>query len=194
MQHIDRNFFKAVMAVHHGVLPPTIKISKPNPKLGVEGSAFHLSTTARPWVRGGDHPRRASVSSFGFGGSNFHVAVEEYKGPGRRAPRRRVGPELVVLSAGTAAELIAFPKVTSFPPVDSRATDFVRMTFPANDCVRVVVTLPPRIVLPATTASDSSGDVPPTATANVVPVADDTVRLAPAVVFVLRSTLTELDK
>ncbi|MBK8695138.1 MAG: hypothetical protein IPN17_23390 [Deltaproteobacteria bacterium] len=73
--------FKAVMALHHKVLPPTIKVDKPNPKLELEKSPFYLNTQRRPWIRDGAHPRRASVSSFGFGGSNFHVALEEYEGP-----------------------------------------------------------------------------------------------------------------
>ncbi|WP_437578421.1 SDR family NAD(P)-dependent oxidoreductase [Sorangium sp. So ce887] len=98
--------FKAIMALHHKVLPPTIKVDKPNPKLEIEKTPFYLNTEARPWIRPGDHPRRASVSSFGFGGSNFHVALEEYTGPAPRAWRVRSAPaELVLLSADTPAAL-----------------------------------------------------------------------------------------
>ena len=93
--------FKAVMALHHKVLPPTIKVDAPNPKLGPRESPFYLNTKARPWVRGGRHPRRASVSAFGFGGSNFHVALEEYRGPAPRAERlRTLARELVVVCGG----------------------------------------------------------------------------------------------
>ncbi|RZO61715.1 MAG: SDR family NAD(P)-dependent oxidoreductase [Sandaracinaceae bacterium] len=100
---------KAALAVRHGVLPPTIKVDAPNPGMDLEGGPFYLSTpssstAARPWIRGGDHPRRASVSSFGFGGSNFHVAIEEYAGP--RPPRlASAGPELVTLSGDPKALL-----------------------------------------------------------------------------------------
>lgn len=95
--------FKVVMALHHGVLPPTIKVDRPNPALDLENSPFYLSTRPRPWIRGKDHPRRAAVSSFGFGGSNFHVTVEEYTGPGRRPARTRALPsELFLLSAADA--------------------------------------------------------------------------------------------
>lgn len=69
---------KAVLALHHKVLPPTIKVTKPNAGLGVDSSPFYLNTAARPWTRPADHRRRASVSSFGFGGTNFHVALEEH--------------------------------------------------------------------------------------------------------------------
>ena len=99
--------FKAVMALHHQVLPPTIKVDRPDPKLNVDESPFCINTMARPWVRDGRHPRRASVSSFGFGGSNFHVALQEYTGPGKRASRvRPAGGEAVLLS-GASAEAVA---------------------------------------------------------------------------------------
>jgi acyl transferase domain-containing protein len=98
---------KAVLALHHQVLPPTIKVKRPDPRLHLEESPFYLSTRARPWISGADHPRRASVSSFGFGGSNFHVALEEYRGE-QRAHRLRTAPtELVVLAASGAVELAA---------------------------------------------------------------------------------------
>ncbi len=99
--------FKVIMALHHKVLPGGIKIDRPNPKLELDASPFYLnvagssSTTEspRPWIRGGDHPRRAGVSAFGFGGSNFHLTLEEYRGA-HAAPRfRPVGTELLLLSA-----------------------------------------------------------------------------------------------
>ncbi len=100
--------FKVVMALQHKVLPPTLKIDRPNPKLDIENSPFYLNTESRPWVRSSDHPRRASVSSFGFGGSNFHLALEEYTGPAPKAWRLRTSPtEVVVLGAASASELVA---------------------------------------------------------------------------------------
>ena len=100
--------FKAIMALHHGVLPPTIKVDAPNPKLGLDESPFYLSTKARPWVRDARHPRRASVSAFGFGGSNFHVALEEYRGPAPRAARLgTLAREMVVVCGDDAAEVVA---------------------------------------------------------------------------------------
>ncbi|REE95220.1 type I polyketide synthase [Thermomonospora umbrina] len=98
---------KAVLALQHGVLPPTIKVERPEPALDLETSPFYLNTVARPWVHPTGDPRRASVSSFGFGGTNFHLTLEEYVGD-RKAPRRRVLPsELVLLSADSPGELRA---------------------------------------------------------------------------------------
>ncbi|MBJ95012.1 MAG: hypothetical protein CMP23_11150, partial [Rickettsiales bacterium] len=98
--------FKAVMALHHKVLPPTIKVDRPNPNIDLQNSAFHINTQARPWIRPSDHPRRASVSSFGFGGSNFHVALEEWPHTKQQAPRLRALPsELIALSADSGEML-----------------------------------------------------------------------------------------
>lgn len=103
---------KAALALHHKVLPPTIKVERPNPKLGLDTSPFYLDTSARPWLHVADHPRRASVSSFGFGGTNYHVTLEEYVSRdgsrGQPAARCLTRPaELVVLSAHSPQALIA---------------------------------------------------------------------------------------
>ena len=42
---------KAIMALHHRVLPPTAKVDRPNPSLDLANSPFYLNTRARPWVR-----------------------------------------------------------------------------------------------------------------------------------------------
>src|SRR5580698_5415635 len=109
---------KTVLALHDKVLPPTFGIDKPATKLEIEKTPFYLNTATRPWIREGDHPRRAAVSSFGFGGTNFHITVEEYTGKRERALRLRSLPtELVVLSgddraavAKSARELAAAPQ------------------------------------------------------------------------------------
>jgi len=74
---------KVAMALENKVLPPTIKVDAPNPALDAD-APFHLPTAARPWVAGSGK-RRGAVSSFGFGGSNFHAVLEEYRGT-RAAP------------------------------------------------------------------------------------------------------------
>ena len=67
---------KAVMALHHKVLPPTIKME--NPLEIMKESPFFCSPLARPWVKANGDKRIAAVSAFGFGGSNFHCVIEEY--------------------------------------------------------------------------------------------------------------------
>jgi len=99
--------FKVVMALHHRVLPPTIKIERPNPALSLDDSAFYLNTQARPWIQAPGTPRRASVSAFGFGGSNFHLALEEYADEERTERLDSLPDELVVLGADTVDALQA---------------------------------------------------------------------------------------
>ncbi len=70
---------RTALALHHAVLPPTLHVTQPNPKAGFPTSPFYVNTEPRPWIQGAsDQPRRAGVSAFGFGGTDFHVAMEEY--------------------------------------------------------------------------------------------------------------------
>ncbi len=68
---------KASLALHHKVLPPTLKVDRPAEGASPGQTPFYLNTEARPWLPNPDHPRRAAVSAFGFGGSNFHCVLEE---------------------------------------------------------------------------------------------------------------------
>lgn len=74
---------KLVFALDQRLLPPTINVDDPNPGIDFTRSPLYVSTTTRPWVIDPDRPRRASASAMGFGGTNFHVVLEE---PERDAP------------------------------------------------------------------------------------------------------------
>lgn len=70
----------ATLALYHKVLPPTIGVESPNPRARYAETPFRISTTTRPWLHVSDeHPRRAGVSAFGFGGTNFHAVLEAYE-------------------------------------------------------------------------------------------------------------------
>ncbi|MFH0994852.1 MAG: SDR family NAD(P)-dependent oxidoreductase [Pseudomonadota bacterium] len=71
---------KAALSLYNKVIPPTLKAGEPDPNLNIEDSPFYLNAAAKPWFSGKMHPRRAGVSAFGFGGSNFHAVLEEYGG------------------------------------------------------------------------------------------------------------------
>ena len=74
---------KVARSLYHRVLPPTIGVEVPNPACQFEASPFYLNTEARPWIHDSEslsYPRRAGVSAFGFGGTNFHAVLEEYQG------------------------------------------------------------------------------------------------------------------
>lgn len=98
---------KAVLALHHKVLPPTIKVDRPDPALGLADSPLYLNTAALPWVAEPGHARRASVSSFGFGGTNFHVTVEEYPVAEQAWRCRAVPTELVLAAGDNVAQLLS---------------------------------------------------------------------------------------
>lgn len=96
---------KAVLALEHQQLPPSLNFTRPNPVIDFAESPFFVNTKLTEWRTNGT-PRRAGVSSFGIGGTNAHVVVEEApsletcSGPSRPF-------ELLVLSAKTASALDA---------------------------------------------------------------------------------------
>ena len=98
-------FIKAALALHHKILPPTINVSRPNPKMGMDQSPFYVNTTARPWALSNGTPRRASVSAFGFGGTNFHFVLEEAPQTPEREYRLHRVYRTFLLSAPAGDEL-----------------------------------------------------------------------------------------
>jgi acyl transferase domain-containing protein len=94
---------KAALAVKHGVVPPSLHGSPPNPRIDFETSPFFVNTSRREWRP--QHPRRAGVSAFGLGGTNAHAVVEQP--PVVDQAVGSSGPELLVLSAKTPAALAA---------------------------------------------------------------------------------------
>jgi acyl transferase domain-containing protein/NAD(P)-dependent dehydrogenase (short-subunit alcohol dehydrogenase family) len=96
---------KAALALYNKVLPPTLKVEHPDPKLKIDESPFYLNTHSRPWIPTNGHPRRAGVSAFGFGGSNFHAVLEEYH-PQKKAPSWDGSVEILALSAPHRTALV----------------------------------------------------------------------------------------
>ncbi len=97
---------KTALALRQRVLPPTIGVEKPTSRVDWKQSPFYLNSETRPWLKEqGEQPRRAGVSSFGFGGTNFHVVLEEHTGEpaGDWMPR---GAEIFVLRRANREEMI----------------------------------------------------------------------------------------
>jgi len=117
------SLIKTALALYHQVLPATINVEQPMAPLAAADSPLYLNTHTRPWLRSPqDPPRRAGVSAFGFGGTNFHVVLEEYAqvadtnthsnlnsvaGVDPIAYRLQRVPQPIVLHAPTPADLIA---------------------------------------------------------------------------------------
>ncbi|MBS0388975.1 MAG: acyltransferase domain-containing protein, partial [Proteobacteria bacterium] len=98
------SLIKTAMALRHTVIPGTVHFETPNPGLEIENSPFYVVAKTMDWPRG-EPLRRAGISSFGIGGTNSHVIVEEAPPPAltdEAAPERPF--ELWPVSARTVAQ------------------------------------------------------------------------------------------
>ncbi|MFE5706478.1 SDR family NAD(P)-dependent oxidoreductase [Rhodococcus koreensis] len=78
---------KLALGLYHRVLPGTINVDQPNPAIDTAAAPYYINTRTRPWILDPQRPvRRAAASAMGFGGTNFHVVLEEHANPaaGRR--------------------------------------------------------------------------------------------------------------
>ena len=113
---------KVLLQFEHGEIAPSLHAETLNPGLALAESPFVVQREPAVWPRpaGGAEPRRAGLSSFGAGGANAHVILEEWAGDGRTATRRDgvrdgmadaagegAAPRLLVLSAKSEASLSA---------------------------------------------------------------------------------------
>lgn len=102
---------KVAKALFHKVLPPTIGVVEPNRACNFDTNPFYINSQARPWINKDPlTPRRAAVSAFGFGGTNFHAVLEEYRPvvpPVNEFASGLFPAELFVYRARTREELAA---------------------------------------------------------------------------------------
>ncbi|WP_300462945.1 type I polyketide synthase [Desulfobacula sp.] len=102
---------KTALSLYHKVLPPTLGVEKPNNEVDASDSPLYVNTETRPWICSfNEHPRRAGVSAFGFGGTNFHVVLEEYTDGFMPLASRTVSHkwpmELFILSGDSRKEIM----------------------------------------------------------------------------------------
>ena len=69
---------KTALALRDKVLPPSVHCEHPSPDIDFAHSPLYVNTELKPWNMPADTPRRAGISAFGFGGTNFHLVVEEH--------------------------------------------------------------------------------------------------------------------
>ncbi len=98
---------KAALVLHHEQIPPTLHFKKANPKIDFASSPFIMADKLIPFPRG-EEPRRTAVSSFGFGGTNVHVILEEAPAPKGARPSRPL--QIFPLSARTPGALDTYSR------------------------------------------------------------------------------------
>ncbi len=106
---------KVLLQLRHGQWVPSLHADTLNPHIDFESTPFRVQRTLADWPRPATHPRRAGISSFGAGGANAHLIVEEYlaeectDAPPAPAPAESQ-PELqlFLLSARSRQALVAY--------------------------------------------------------------------------------------
>ena len=93
---------KCAMMLYHHKIPPSIHFDTPNPHIDFDHTPFTVNTQLQDWKKKGG-PRRSTVSSFGIGGTNAHVALEEW--PQIKPVQKGGKPLLFTLSARSSAAL-----------------------------------------------------------------------------------------
>lgn len=121
---------KVVLAMQHQQLPPVLHFEKPNPLISFEASPFIVNAELSRW--NSDGPRRAGISSFGLGGTNAHVVLEEP--PVRSAKRRDTErpAHVLVLSAKTETTLTTLAQRYSQFLAENQGVDLRDLCFTAN--------------------------------------------------------------
>ena len=95
---------KALLVVRDGVIPATLHFERPHPALRIEQSPFRVIAHTEQWTQRDGSPRRVGVSSFGVGGTNAHVVLEQAPERAASSPSSRTR-ELIVLSARSESAL-----------------------------------------------------------------------------------------
>jgi len=121
---------KAALVLQHRTIPPHLHFSSLNPHMALDGTPFVIPTTALEWGDGGA-PRFAGVSSFGFGGTNAHVLLEEAPATARGAVADRPAHALT-LSAKSQPALVALAATTAGYLRDHPGVSFADAAFTAN--------------------------------------------------------------
>ncbi|MEM9171194.1 MAG: amino acid adenylation domain-containing protein [Pseudomonadota bacterium] len=99
-------FIKAALSVYHSVLPPTLFFERENPRLELAQSPFFVNARLQSWPQQ-EAPRRAGISSFGVGGTNAHVIIEQAPEPSEATVNGSLAPNWLGVSAKTADALNA---------------------------------------------------------------------------------------
>jgi acyl transferase domain-containing protein len=138
---------KASLAIQHSIIPPNMHFDELNPNVKPFYTNLCVPKTATPWPDTGDIPRRASINSFGFGGTNAHAIIESFDSKNQIETRLSCSIGPFVVSAKSRSSLVNSLKgildyIHDNPSVDLNALGYVlqskrsefshRIAFPAS--------------------------------------------------------------
>ncbi|MBV9282939.1 MAG: SDR family oxidoreductase, partial [Chloroflexi bacterium] len=97
------SLIEVILGLQKQAIPPQHRFSAPPPEFEYESGDLEIPLSPVPWQPHGERPRAASVSGFGFGGTNAHVILQEYAGEAPPGPtRERADRERVAIVAWAA--------------------------------------------------------------------------------------------
>ncbi|WP_280253385.1 type I polyketide synthase [Nocardia abscessus] len=123
---------KTILAVHHAALPPSLHCDNLNPRFKFTGSPLQVNRELRPWRPADGRPRAAGVSSFGFGGTNAHLVVEQAP-DGHRPTRRPLDPPVfrkrsfMLPKTASSTSTEPAPRIVVPMPQNAPAPSFLRV-------------------------------------------------------------------
>lgn len=129
---------KVILAMKHKCIPGNVHLQEINPFIELKGSPFFLVRETIPWKTlkdevGREIPRRAGISSFGFGGANAHVLLEEYENSNAYMEKEGSKPQIIVLSAKNEERLKEYANsIFKFIKRGSIADDYTQID---RDCL-----------------------------------------------------------
>ena len=131
---------KCVLALQHRQLPATLHFTSPNPKIDFANSPFYVNQYLRDWTLTGsqaDAPRRAGISSFGMGGTNAHVVLEEWQSQEQKPKEQKIvqqvaDAQLLTLSARSRTALKELTKNYADYLAKHSDLDLANLCFTAN--------------------------------------------------------------
>ncbi|KAK3693043.1 polyketide synthase module [Podospora appendiculata] len=104
---------KASLSIQNRAIAPNMHFKELNPAINPFYGHLEIPTEAAPWPSVNTGPLRASVNSFGFGGTNAHAILESFEPATRSLTSRRIQLDFVgpfPISAHTETSLLAFSK------------------------------------------------------------------------------------
>ncbi|MBT7755476.1 MAG: amino acid adenylation domain-containing protein, partial [Candidatus Magasanikbacteria bacterium] len=96
---------KVLLQMRHEQIAPSLHSKAINPKLDIDGTPFTVQQELSGWPRPADRPRRAGISSFGAGGANAHLVIEDYQDPQITGRPELTGEAIIILTAMDADRL-----------------------------------------------------------------------------------------